>query len=57
MNIEKQRQYCKTSAKVLYTISICIDSLDNDLIRKFTTVKEKWKKLYEKYSKVRLQTN
>ena len=53
MNTEKQKLYRKASAKVLYTISICIDPLDGDLIRKFTTVKEKWTKLYRKYSKVR----
>ena len=41
MNIEKQRLYRKASAKVLYTISICIDSLDEDFIQEFATVKEK----------------
>ena len=41
MNIEKQRLYCKASAKVLYTMSICIDQLDADLIQEFATVKEK----------------
>ena len=57
MNIEKQRLYRKASAKVLYTISICIDPLDGDLIREFATVKEKWNQLYAKYSKVRPQAN
>ena len=57
MNIEKQRLYCKASAKVLYTMSICIDPLDGDLIREFDTVKEKWDQLYAKYSKVRPQAN
>jgi hypothetical protein len=41
MNIEKQRLYRKASAKVLYTISICIDALDEDFILEFATVKEK----------------
>jgi hypothetical protein len=41
MNIEKQRLYRKASAKVLYTISICIDVLDKDFILEFATVKEK----------------
>src|SRR5436189_4331482 len=57
MNIEKQRMYHKASAKVLYTISICIDPLDGDLIREFATVKEKLDQLWTKYSKVRLQAN
>jgi hypothetical protein len=57
MNIEKQRLYRKASAKVLYTISICIDRLDGDLIREFATVKEKWDQLRAKYSKVRPQAN
>jgi hypothetical protein len=42
MNIEKQRLYHKAFAKVLYTISICIDLLDEDFIHEFDTVKEKW---------------
>jgi len=42
VNIETQRLHWKASAKVLYTISICIDSLDRDLIREYATVKEKW---------------
>jgi hypothetical protein len=41
MNIEKQRLYCKASAKVLYTISIYIDLLDSNFICKLATVKEK----------------
>jgi len=57
MNIKKQELYRKASAKVLYTISICINLLDGDLICEFATVKEKWNKLYEKYSKVQLQAN
>ena len=57
MNIEKQRLYRKASAKVLYTISICIDPLDGDLIHKFATVKEKWDQLQTKYSKVQPQAN
>ena len=57
MNIEKQRLYRKALAKVLYTISICIDPLDGDLIYEFAIVKEKWDQLYAKYSKVRLQAN
>ena len=52
MNIEKQRLYHKASAKVLYMISICIDSLDGDLIHEFAMVKEKWDQLWAKYSKV-----
>ena len=52
MNIKKQELYCKASAKVLYTISIYINLLDRDLIYKFAIVKEKWNKLYKKYSKV-----
>ena len=52
MNIEKQRLYCKASAKVLYTISIYINLLDSNLIYKFATVKEKWDQLRTKYSKV-----
>jgi hypothetical protein len=52
MNIKKQRLYHKAFAKVLYTISICIDLLNRDLICEFATVKEKWNKLYKKYSKV-----
>src|SRR6266487_3656617 len=39
MNIEKQRLYCKASAKVLYTITICIDLIDIDLIGKTATAK------------------
>ena len=42
INIEKQKLFCKASAKVLFTMSIYIDSLDKDLICEFTTVKEKW---------------
>ena len=57
MNIEKQRLYRKASAKVLYTISICIDPLDGDLICEFATVKEKWDQLRAKYNKVRPQAN
>ena len=41
INIEKQELYRKASAKVLYTILICINLLDRDLIYKFATVKEK----------------
>jgi hypothetical protein len=41
INIEKQRLYQKTSAKVFYTISICIDILDKDFIFEFATIKEK----------------
>jgi hypothetical protein len=41
INIEKQKLYRKASAKVLYTISICIDILDKDFILEFATVKEK----------------
>ena len=52
MNIENQEQYCRASAKVLYTMSICIGLLDRDLVYELPTVKEKWTKLYEKYSKV-----
>ncbi len=33
--------YYKAFAKVLYTIFICINLLDEDLIYKFATVKEK----------------
>jgi hypothetical protein len=40
-SLEKQRQYRRASAKVLYTISICIDTLDKDFILEFATVKEK----------------
>ena len=57
MNVEKQRLYRKASAKVLYTISICIDLLDEDLISELATVKEKWEQLLAKYSKVRPQAN
>ena len=57
MNIEKQRLYRKASAKVLYTISICIDPLDEDFIQEFATVKEKWDQLRAKYSKVQPQAN
>jgi len=57
INIEKQRLHRKASAKVLYTISICIDSLDGDLICEFATVKDKWNQLFAKYSKIRLQAN
>jgi len=57
INIEKQKLFRKASAKVLFTMSICIDSLDKDLIREFTTVKEKWDQLYTKYSKTRPQAN
>ena len=57
MNIKKQRLYCKAFAKVLYTISICIDLLDKDLIREFATTKEKWEQLHAKYSKVQSQAN
>jgi hypothetical protein len=42
INIENQELYRRTSAKVLYTISICIDPLDGELIREFAIVKEKW---------------
>jgi hypothetical protein len=57
INIEKQRLYYKASAKVLYTITICIDPIDTDLVSKTTTAKEVWDQLYTKYSKVRLQAN
>ena len=42
LNIEKQQLYRRASARVLYTISVCIDPLDADLIHEFDTVKEKW---------------
>jgi hypothetical protein len=42
INIEKQRLYCKASAKVLYTITICIDTIDTDLVSKTATAKEVW---------------
>ena len=57
INIEKQKLFRKASAKVLFTMSICIDSLDKDLIREFATVKEKWDQLHAKYSKIRPQAN
>jgi hypothetical protein len=57
INIEKQKLYCKASAKVLYTITICIDPIDTDLVSKTATAKEVWDQLYTKYSKVRLQAN
>jgi hypothetical protein len=40
INIEKQRLYYKASAKVLYTITICIDPIDADLVSKTATAKE-----------------
>jgi hypothetical protein len=49
--------YCKVSAKVLYTITICIDPINTDLVSKTATAKEVWDQLYIKYSKVRLQAN
>jgi hypothetical protein len=49
--------YCKASAKVLYTITICIDPIDTDLVSKTAIAKEVWDQLYTKYSKVRLQAN
>jgi hypothetical protein len=42
INIEKQRLYCKASAKVLYTITIYIDPIDTDLVSKTATAKEVW---------------
>jgi hypothetical protein len=57
INIEKQRLYYKVSAKVFYTITICIDPIDTDLVSKTATAKEVWDQLYTKYSKVRLQAN
>ena len=41
INIEKQRLYRRASAKVLFIISICINSINKDLICEFNTVKEK----------------
>ena len=41
INMEKQRQDHKASAKVLYTISICIDLLDANYIYKIDIVKGK----------------
>jgi hypothetical protein len=40
INIEKQRLYWKVSAKVFYTITICIDPIDTDLVSKTATAKE-----------------
>ena len=57
MNIEKQRLYHKALAKVLYTITICVDSIDADLVDETTTAKEVWDQLYTKYSRVRPQVN
>jgi hypothetical protein len=54
---EKQRLYRKASAKVLYTITICVDSIDADLVSETATAKEVWDQLYTKYSKVRPQAN
>ena len=42
MNIEKQRSYYKALAKVLYTITICVDLIDADLVNKTTIAKEVW---------------
>ena len=40
MNIEKQRLYHKALAKVLYIITICVDSIDTDFVDKTTIAKE-----------------
>ena len=40
MNIEKQRSYYKALAKVFYTITIYINSIDTDLVDKTTIAKE-----------------
>ncbi len=40
MNIEKQRSYYKTLAKVLYTITIYVNLIDADLVDKTTIAKE-----------------
>ena len=40
MNIEKQRLYYKALAKVLYTITICVDLIDTDFVNETTIVKE-----------------
>ena len=40
INIEKQRLYHKALAKVFYTITIYVDSIDTDLVDKTTIAKE-----------------
>jgi hypothetical protein len=57
MNIEKQRSYRKASARALYTITICIDTIDGDFTSETATAKEVWDQLYAKYSRIRPQAN
>ena len=45
MNIEKQQEFRKAAAKVLYTISIYLDLIDNDLIDEFSQINKKWHRL------------
>jgi len=45
MNIEKQQKFRKAAAKVLYTMSIYLDSIDNDLIDEFSQINKKWHRL------------
>lgn len=54
-NVEKRKEYKAASAKVLYTLSICIDEMDNEYIEDFNTATEKWEALKSKYGKIRPQ--
>ena len=56
-NLEKRAKYQIAIAKVEYMISIYVDSLDNNFLSAFITVKEKQDKLYTKYSKVNPKVN
>lgn len=49
--------YDTSSAKVQYLLTICVDSLDNDLIRNYTTAYDQWAALYAKYNKTRPHEN
>ena len=52
-NIEKRAEYNTAAAKVQYMFTICINDFDAEFIREFSSIKQKWNKLWAKYTKTR----
>ncbi|RKF77711.1 hypothetical protein GcC1_061035 [Golovinomyces cichoracearum] len=51
LNEIKEQRWMSANAKVLFTLSKCIDQFDRELIDHFETAREQWDSLCLKYSK------
>ena len=52
LNSEKRQRYRATNAKVLFMLSKCIGTFDQNFVENNTTAKGQWDALKAKYSKM-----